>query len=160
VQVRECQFRPNRYNKVRKQYYLCGWNENGNAFAHPVDSVARSKTAMNTYEGGVVLALSRIWDCKPEDVDKVKRNGDVAFVPCTPPIGAVPALQAKIVLAGSHVLTCERIQIKDGVYYAYGPASIRHTKRQHKAVRVGQGCWRVMVGLRFQKWGFSEPTAD
>src|SRR5262249_20524609 len=52
VQVRQCVFHPRRWNKVRKDYYLIGRNENGSAFAHPVNSVARSKNALETLEGG------------------------------------------------------------------------------------------------------------
>src|ERR1700722_810594 len=40
LQVRKSDFHPRRYTSVHKDYFLCGRNENGNCFAHPVDVIA------------------------------------------------------------------------------------------------------------------------
>jgi hypothetical protein len=161
VQVRQCIFRPGRFNKVRKDYYLVGTNENGNAFAHPVETVARSKTAMATASGGVALALSRIWDCPVDDLHAIRRNGDVAFVPLGRlPADAVEVGENGLTFADSHVVTAEHIyRTPDGTHYVKGRAWLRHEKGQHKAVQCS-GVYRVQVGVRAKTWGFTAPTAD
>ena len=73
LQVRQCRFRPGRFNRVRKDYFLCGENENGNAFAHPVDVIATNAR--------VPVALCRIWNVTPSTIPKIIRQGDVAVIP-------------------------------------------------------------------------------
>jgi hypothetical protein len=162
VQVRLCTFRPGRFNHVRKDYYLIGKNENGNAFAHPVESVARSKKAMATVDGGVTLALTRIWNCDAEDLDEIRRNGDIAFIPvfCLPD-SAVRVEENGLTLRDSHVVEADELyKDVDGTYYVRGRARIKHLKRQHKQTNAPRGFWRVQPGLRASNWGFTAPTAD
>ena len=165
VQVRQCQFRPGRFNRVRKDYYLIGTNENGNAFAHPIETVARSKKTFETAEAGVLLALSRIWNCKTDEVDYIVRNGDVAFVP----VVRVPATAQ--VVEGNQITVRESHHVKaladskiyrdaDGTIYVKGIAKIEHSKGQHPTAKVKGGSWRVVAGARAATWGFSSPTAD
>lgn len=153
IQVREARFRPGRYTKVRKDYYLVGRNENGNAFAHPVDATARTT---------IPQALARIWDCDPRDVGDVRRNGDVAFVPVRD-LPDLPEVDGSITLADSHVVSGTlRIEWQPHrvTVYVRGRARLSHTKRQHPTAKVTGGWWRVQVGVRSPVWGFSTPTAD
>jgi len=156
IQVRQARFRPNRYTRVRKDYYLVGRNENGNAFAHPVD--ATSKTPLRR-------VLAGIWGCDPRDLDDIRRNGDVAFVPVRSiPDHAIPTEDLRITVAGSHVVTgsLRVVWHPDGDLdiYTTRRAKIEHAKRQHPTARVRQGWFRVVVARRGSRWGFTRPTAD
>lgn len=164
VQVRQCQFRPDRYNKVRKDYYLVGRNENGTAFAHPVDSVARSRRTFGSAEAGVLIALARLWACDEEDLDEIVRNGDVAFVPERRlPAGAELVGENAVTIRESHhvrALAGGQVYRAKDTYYVTGRAKIEHTKGQHPTARVRDGVWRVQAGIRASSWGFTTPTSD
>jgi len=165
VQVRECVFHPRRWNRVRKDYYLIGRNENGNAFAHPVDSVARSKSALATPEGGVRFALMRIWDCTESQLSRIVRNGDVALIP----LGARDEKRVsgqweqwegnQVLVADSHLVEAPEFYTCGAELYARGRVTIRHIKGQHPTV-TGEGLWRIQHGLRADTWSFTTPTAD
>jgi len=166
VQVRWCRFRPGRYNKVRKDYYLIGRNENSQAFAHPVDSVARSKSALASIQGGVIFALTHIWDCTEVQLYKIIRNGDVALIPLSSrdENRISPHWElwegTKVLIAESHLVEAPQFySSKSGELYARGRVTIRHLKGQHPTV-TGEGLWRVQHGVRADTWGFSRPTAD
>jgi hypothetical protein len=188
VQVRQCIFRPGRFKRVRKDYYLIGRNENGNAFAHPVEATARP-LSLRSPEEAVLYILARVWDCAQEDVDDIKRNGDVAFVPVgTLPEGAELLEQGYAVVRESHHVMalaggkvyrmplCGKAVgapvLASGwvahahtdacrwVYYVAGRAKIEHSKRQHPTARVRGGVWRVQAAERGSVWGFTAPTAD
>ena len=73
LQIRQCIFRPGRFNKVRKDYYLIGKTETGGLFAHPVETPARSKKALETPENTVNWVLGKIWDCSPDELPLIKR---------------------------------------------------------------------------------------
>lgn len=89
IQVRECIFRPGRFNKVRKDYYLIGHTEQGNPFAHPIDSPCRSKKIQDeSAEATVRRVLAGIWQCDESDLADIVRQGDVAFVPARLPRSA------------------------------------------------------------------------
>lgn len=162
VQVRECVFDPRRWNRVRKNYFLIGRNENGNVFAHAAESPARSRKALSRADGPVLWALCRVWDCDVEDLPFIVRNGDVAFVPAgRVPKGAEPVpADEKIVLAESHVLEGEGIFRLAGTYYVARKALLSHSKGQHPTARVARGIWRVVVGHRAGTWSFSLETRD
>jgi len=162
VQVRECVFRPGRYNRVRKDYYLIGRTEKGNVFAHPVDSPARSKKALESPEATVRWALCRIWDVRDQDLDDIERQGDVAFVPVVRlPAGAELTDVREITLRDTHVLTADAIyRTPDGTIYVRRGARLRHTKRQHAPIRAKAGVYRVQPGVRATTWGFTAPQGD
>lgn len=164
IQVRQCIFHPRRFNQVRKDYYLCGYNELGTVFAHPVEIRASGRVVGADPAAGVRLALTRIWRCDEEDLDSIFRNGDVAFVPVARiPNGAVEVAENALVIRQTHhVRTLEGGTLyKHGDdYYITGRAKIEHSKRQHPTARVGLGTWRVQAGIRSAVWGFSSPTAD
>jgi len=160
VQVRQCIFKK-RYNVLHKNYYLIGRNENGNFFAHPIKTIMRNKTALKTIEGGVALALSRIWNCSIDELSDIVRNGDVAFIP----IGKIPAEAKKVssnavIMGKSHKITGD-LWHKGTTVYIKGRGKITHTKGQHPTAVALKGCnYRVQMGVRFEEWNFSQATSD
>jgi len=151
VQVREAVFHPKRFTAVRKDYYLAGRNENGVAFAHPVEATARST---------VRKVLAKVWRCDPRDLDDIERNGDVAFVPVRHPPAELEPVAGPVLLAGSHELTGDLFKSPRGTLYVRRRGTIRHRKGQHPTTRVRDGLWRIQEAVRAQGWGFTTPTAD
>jgi hypothetical protein len=105
-----------------------------------------------------------VWECDVRDLDDVRRNGDVAFVP----VRSIPAdaqlLDGWIVLANSHrvegALRVRWLHDDEIEVYTTRAAQIVHTKRQHPTAKVKVGWWRVQVARREQRWAFARPTAD
>jgi hypothetical protein len=167
VQVRECRFRAGRFNRVRKDYYLLGYVEDGSVFAHPVDSPARSKTALASPEACVAWVLAQIWGCTMADLPEIRRQGDVAFVPATLPASARPLVVQTITVRQTHVIEAHRIwedrwgRGADQVtYYVSRKARAIHTKSEHAPVMVRHGYFRVQPGIRAKVWGFTTPVGD
>lgn len=162
IQVREAQFRPGRFTRVRKDYYLIGRTESGSTFAHPVETPARSKWAMETPEQCVAFVLARVWDCRPQDLGDIERQGDVAFVP----VPKIPASAVKIqsgeavLIRDTHKLTGDVWRDTDGTIYTRRGARLVHTKRQHAPIKAKAGVYRVQPGIRAATWGFTAPHGD
>ncbi|NCC29907.1 MAG: hypothetical protein EOM22_17625 [Gammaproteobacteria bacterium] len=162
IQVREAQFRPGRFTRVRKDYYLIGHTETGATFAHPVETPARSQSAMESPEACVAYVLAKIWNCRVRDLGDIERQGDVAFVPVT----RIPASAAQIVngeavmIRDTHRLTGDVWRDTDGTLYTRRGARLVHTKRQHAPVKAKAGVYRVQPGIRAQTWGFTAPHGD
>jgi hypothetical protein len=164
VQVRECQFRPDRYSKVRKDYYLLGRVESGDVFAHPIESPIRSAIAKTDHEFCVDYVLSKIWNCTIKDLPDIVRQGDVAFVA----VKGIPDTAVGLTTAGSevetiretHRLTGPIYRDCDGTLYCSRGARLVHTKGEHAPIKAKGGYYRVQPGYRASVWGFSEPTAD
>ncbi len=160
IQVREAQFHPGRHTRVRKDYYLIGHNEQGDVFAHAVDSPARSKRALETPESTVRWVLARIWDCDEDDLNNIVRQGDVALIPTRLPKNAELLDETEVILRDTHRLRAERLYRDDDELYAYRRVSIVHLRRQHATVQVYSGIYRVAEGYRAANWGFTAPTVD
>jgi hypothetical protein len=163
LQVRWCRFRQFRYSQVRKDYYLCGYNESGTAFAHPIDSPVRSSRAMQSAEDCVRWAECQIFRCTERQLSRIVRQGDLAFVPAPIPANAEPVPVGQFVIdhEGSHLLQAESALLTpDGRLFVRGGAALVHLKGQHAPVAVAKGSWRVQLGYRAQVWGFSAPTRD
>jgi len=158
VQVRQCIFHPRRFNHVRKDYYLIGRTESGNVFAHPVDTPARSKKALETPEGTVAFVLSRIWDCPSDELHLIVRQGDIAFVPATLPRDAME-IENEVILRKTHRIRGKLFRTPGGKLYCER-ASMVHTKRQHANVRVSGNYYRIQEGIRAAVWGFTTPKGD
>lgn len=161
VQVRQAVFHPKRFTEVRKDYYLIGTTETGTFFAHPVESPARSKWALATPRQTVAFVLSKIWNCKPTDLDEIERQGDVAFVP----VYRIPATAERIesgtvTIRETHRLTGDLYQDTDGTIYTRRGARLVHSKRQHATVKARAGAYRVQPGVRATTWGFTAPKGD
>ena len=162
VQVREAQFRPGRFTQVRKDYYLIGHTEAGGFFAHPIESPARSKTALASPDACVRYVLARIWNCREQDLGDIERQGDVAFVPVPGlPKTATPILNGEaIMIRDTHRLTGDLWRDDAGTIYARRGARLVHTKRQHAPVKAKAGLYRVQPGIRATTWGFTAPHGD
>ncbi|NCC29883.1 MAG: hypothetical protein EOM22_17505 [Gammaproteobacteria bacterium] len=162
IQVREAVFHPNRFTRVRKDYYLIGTTETGATFAHPVETPARSKTALESPEACVAYVLAKIWNCRVQDLGDIERQGDVAFVPVT----RIPASATQIVngeavmIRDTHRLTGDVWRDTDGTLYTRRGARLVHTKRQHAPIRAKAGVYRVQPGIRATTWGFTAPHGD
>jgi len=160
LQVRECHFRPGRFNQVRKDYYLIGRNENGNVFAHPCESPARSKWALSSPENTVEFILCKIWECKPDELALIKRQGDIALIPSPLPAGSIET-ENEIVLRQTHKIIGKIMRAPNGCLFCE-QAKVIHTKGQHTPIKkTRKGNWyRIQSGIRSETWGFSRPTAD
>lgn len=162
VQVRESRFRPNRYTKVRKDYYLCGRNENGRPFAHPV-SYAPIRAAIRKDPGDlaapVLAAMAWIWGCPVAALRDVARNGDTALVP----IARLPHGCAAIGGGRAHVVDSHTVEAAefatDGAVVFARCGTLRHGRGQHPDARL-DGWARVVIGRRERTWDFTAPTAD
>lgn len=161
IQVRECHFRHNRYNRVRKDYYLVGRIEDGTVFAHPVETPARSKKALESPEACIAWVLSQIWDCPINDLPEIRRQGDIAFVPVrrVPPT-AHPLVVQSVTIRDTHRIEADRIWQDGETYYVTRRARALHTKGEHAPVRVRHGVFRVQPGIRAKVWGFTAPIGD
>lgn len=159
IQVREAQFHPKRFTRVRKDYYLIGRTESGATFAHPVESPARSCKAMETPQATVAFVLAKVWSCRVAELGDIERQGDVAFVP----VPRIPAQATKIdgpvTIRDTHVLTGDIWQDGDTFYTRRG-ARLVHSKLQHATVQAKAGVYRVQPGIRNQNWGFTAPHGD
>ena len=156
VQLRQAQFRPGQFTKVRKDYFLIGHNEDGSFFSHPVDSPARSPRALESPEACVQWVLSKIWDCRFEDVGEVERQGDIGLVPVSRlPLGA-EKVEGSIILQDSHKLSGD-IWLAGGIYYTRRGSRLVHVKGEHEPVKAKGGYYRVQPGVRANVWGFTAP---
>ena len=160
VQVREATI--SKYGtSVRKSYLLLGRGENGQPFAHGVESPRRSKTAMESPESTVRWALSaHVWHCDPDDLNHIVRQGDVALVPTrSVPATAQPVDGDTVAVRGSHKLHGQFSRDRDGTLYARGEVQFEHTPGQHAPVHSKRGLWRVQEGERADLWSFVNPRA-
>ena len=160
VQVRQAQFHPGRFTKVRKDYYLIGHTETGGFFAHPVVSPARSSRALSSPQNCVDYVLAKIWDCRMEDLGEIERQGDVAFVPVRSIPKTAQKLDGPVTIRDTHKLTGDIWKDLDGVLYTRRGSRLVHTKRQHAPVRAKAGVYRVQPGVRHTNWGFTAPMGD
>lgn len=157
VQVRQCVFHPRRYNRVHKNYYLIGRNENGRAFAHSVPcGVARRGG-----ENPVVKAQAWIWDVTPKGLKRIVRQGDVALVPARGQQQGVHLSAhhtAQFRVHDSHLLSASEVWLHGRTWYALNPR-LTHAKDQHPTVEA-VGWYEVRIGRRAPQWDFSASTAD
>lgn len=162
VQVRRYdKINKNGWGNVRKNYFLIGYNENGNPFAHPIPSgIIHAAIRKNPSTiSPVNAARAWIWDIKPEQLSDVLRNGDVALIPAkTAEIKkAVVREEKRVRVINSHYLFGKEIRV-NGHLFALNP-TLRHYKRQHPT-QHGIGWYRVAVAKRAKFWDFARPTAD
>lgn len=158
--VRKSDFRPGRFTRTRKDYFLCGRNENGNAFAHPVEVIATN--------ANVRTALCRIWQTTPSVLDKIVRHGDVALIPersVTYSDVEPFDFAGEFAVGDTHIVRAERVYLHktDATVYVNGAVQMRHEKHQHPDIATTlplSKLYRVQLGIRAQTWGFARPTAD
>lgn len=154
VQVRRYEkAHKNWWPSVRKNYFLCGTNEDGSVFSHPITSNV-VHAAIKRKRDVVIAAENWIFD---GDYTHMIRQGDLALIPCTRRPSAEKIPQRKIVLEESHQLTATSIR-QNGHTYAKDPTLV-HLPGTHPTIS-GAGWFRVVVGKRGEFWKFAAPTAD
>lgn len=154
LQVRESMFRPGRYTRVRKDYYLIGRIETGAPFAHALTGIATARTSVRQ-------ALAKIWNCDERDLDDIERQGDIALIPVRHTPANVERVTDDVILRDSHRLRGEVYRAADGTYYTHGRAWLVHLRGEHPTVTPRSSGWRrVQLALRGRLWGHSSPTAD
>jgi hypothetical protein len=162
VQVR--QYRKtskNGYPRVLKNYFLCGYNENKNPFAHSIPSrtVHAAIQKDDSVESPVRAAQAWIWGIKQDQLPQVLRNGDVALIPTKKSFkkGVQPVEKGMFRAVDSHWVYCQK-KYENGSLYAFNP-TLRHMKGQHPTQK-GTGWYKVVVGNRARFHDFAAPTAD
>lgn len=161
VQVREARFHPGRFTKVRKDYYLLGRVESGDVFAHPIESPIKSKLALSDAQYCVNYALSKIWNCKIDDLKDIIQQGDVALIPIVRVPKTVMLLNGEAqLIRDSHKIEGDIWRDIDGALFCRRGAKITHLPGEHKTIKAKSGFYRVQPGCRAEVWGFSAPTAD
>lgn len=167
VQVRQA-FRRYRdgFLNIRKTYVLCGYNEIGTAFRHPVSAHA-VRGAVNAGADPVqtVRASQRwMWGVTSKQLEAVRRQGDILIVPERgTPRGELTEQGTEARLAGTHIVRSERIvTTTNGRLYALRPTLI-HTKNQHRDARapMADNSWySVRVAHEAEAWDFSARFGD
>lgn len=139
------------YPSVRRNYFLIGRNEDGTAFAHPVQSrVVHTAAATGK---NIIRAVQRwMFKCGYEDV---VRQGDVAFVPMQRIKGEL-RIEKEVLLAESHKVVADEIRENGEAIYVLNPSSTHQT---HDSVKL-QGWWKIVVGRRARYWKFARPSKD
>jgi len=170
VQVRHA-FRRYRdgFLNIRKTYVLCGYNENGEPFRHPVGSHA-VRAACNK-EGctpeSVVRASQRwMWGVTDKQLDDARRQGDVLIVPHRgdPTVGEHRPLGSTVTIAGTHVVEAEAIVRVRGKPWVFAKRPVlRHLKGQHRDANapMSDGQWfTVRAAYEADAWDFSARLGD
>jgi hypothetical protein len=171
VQVRMASRRyRNGFLNVRKDYVLCGFNENGTPFRHPV-SAQRIRGAINAGAGPmeVIRAAQRwMWGCTEKQLAEsfYRRQGDVLMVAERgQPKGELIERGTEATLAETHVVRAERlVRIKGKPHlWALRPV-LSHTKGEHRDVRHPltdtDGWFTVRVADTAPAWDYSQRLGD
>lgn len=159
VQVRECQFRPGRYSKVRKDWYMLGRVESNAIFTHAIDSPIRSKLAREDAQFCCDFARATIWGCKIDDLSDIIRQGDIALIPIRKIPEDAVKMSDDLILRDTHKVRGD-VWVKDGVYYTRRGTTVTHSKGEHVKIKATEGVYRIATGYRADVWGFSAPTID
>lgn len=150
----------NGYLSTRKTYFLCGHNENGAPFRHPISSSAvRGAINAGANALGVVRAAQRwMWEVTDNQLSAGVRQGDLLLVP----EHREPKGEHKgqvMTLAESHEIhATEIIEGANGRIYAKNPRII-HSKGQHAPIAV-DGWASVRIGREASAWDFAERIGD
>ena len=143
-----------RWNRVRKNYYLLGTNEDGTAFAHPVHA---NVVHAAIRAGQDVVKSVQDW-VFGGDYAQMLRQGDIALIPMRRACGERTPLRS-MVLEDSHALEASEIRFgAGGVVYAKDPRLV-HLPGAHPPV-AADGWHKVVSGRRAAFWRFAAPTVD
>lgn len=161
VQVRQYEKHyKNGFGNVRKNYFLIGYNENGNPFAHPVSAgvVHAAIKKDSSIESPVRATLAWVWEISQDRLENILRNGDVALIPAVKvPRKNVEIVRTPMVVENSHRVVADEIRV-NGAVYALNP-TLSHDKGQHPT-KQGEGWFKVVVARRSNFWAFAAPTKD
>jgi len=161
IQVRQfIRQNKNWYPQVRKSYFLIGYNENGNPFAHsiPAATVHAAIKRDPSPDSPVKAAQAWIWKINEDQLPHILRNGDVALIPATKvPRNNITIETGMKRIVDSHWIYSKEIRI-NGATYALNP-TLRHLKGQHPTQK-GKGWYKIMVADRASFHDFARPTID
>lgn len=152
------------FGNVRKTYFLCGQNENGNWFRHPVSAhtvrYAAKKDASRTGSDTVKAAQKWIWQVTDRQLTSSIRHGDVLFVPQKPIKNATNSLGTTVTIADSHKILADQLlrHPKRPWVYALNPA-VFHSKGQHDPLEL-EGWYCIRQGRDAKAWNFAERLGD
>lgn len=155
IQVRQYHKRSTRsFARVRKNYFLCGRNEDGTAFAHPVSAHVVRRAVNDDVD--VIQRVQR-WIFDGTEYADVVRQGDLALVPLQRAPAGEELDAATVTLEESHILVADRIKL-NGSLYALNPR-LEHIPGTHPEVD-GSGWYKIVIGQRSDFWNFAAPTID
>lgn len=149
------------WTRMKKSYFLCGFNESGTPFRHPVSSGAVRAAAKSADPVAVVRAAQRwMWGVTPRQLANGVRQGDVLMVrergePVGQDMGKVATL------ADSHRVEAARIvRTASGRIMALNPW-MYHTKNQHDPVVADVEGWHsIRVADEAPAWDFAVRMGD
>ena len=152
IQVRQYEkTSANGWPNIRKNYYLCGYNEDGSVFAHPVESAVIHSAIRR---GADVVQAVQTW-MFGHDYARVIRQGDVGLIP----VRRIPAGETvgqSLTVADHHSIRAAAITRAGGRVYAVDPTL---THPGHDTV-TATGSYEVVVARRAETWKFTTPHAD
>lgn len=150
----------NGYLSTRKTYFLCGHNESGTPFRHPISSSAiRGSINAGANALGVVRAAQRwMWEVTEKQLSSGVRQGDLLLVPeFREPKGEHKG-QAMTLAESHEIHATEIIEGANGRIYAKNPRIV-HSKGQHAPIAV-DGWASVRIGREASAWDFAERIGD
>ncbi|GBQ31411.1 hypothetical protein AA12717_3755 [Gluconacetobacter sacchari DSM 12717] len=184
VQVRQAFriYKRQEFTNVRKTYVLCGFNESGTPFRHPVSAHAVRRACSGSPAETVAAAQRWMWGVTAKQLAESRRQGDILIVPERQAdmraalerkypnlrIDHLTGLDATF-LVSSHAVQAEEILI---VRSPGGSVSrvlakhpiLRHSKGQHATVsapRSGNHGWfSIRLADEAVAWDFSERFGD
>lgn len=159
--------RAKHFMSVRKDYVLCGFNENGTPFRHPISAQA-IRGAINAGAGPVetVRAAQRwMWGVTGKQLEEGRRQGDVLIVPERgEPKGEIFERGTEATLADTHIVVSERLVRVEGKRHLYAVKPVlQHIKGEHADTRapMSDGKWfTVRVAETAPAWDYSVRLGD
>lgn len=150
VQIRKFE-RRRKYPRIRKNYFLIGYNEDNTVFAHPVESRVIHSAIKSDRD--VIAAIQR-W-MFGTDYSHVTRQGDVALIPQRPRTKNTISVHAATI-ERSHILRADEIRSDGESVWAKNPSLTHPT---HPPVSAA-GWHKIVISQRAAYWKFAAPTAD
>ncbi|MBS1054747.1 hypothetical protein [Gluconobacter kondonii] len=150
VQVRHTfkDYENSEFMTVHKTYVLCGFNENGEPFRHPVSphTVRAAIRKSDALEAGVIAAQKWMWGVTDKQLEASRRQGDVLIVPHrgNPKKGDFQSMGTTLILAKTHIIEAEEIIKIPGKPWVFAKKPVlRHTKREHRntTAPMSDGQW-------------------
>jgi hypothetical protein len=144
----------NWWPSIRKNYYLIGRNEDGAAFAHPVEAIV-VRAAIAKGRDPVLAVQGWLWQT---DYATVTRQGDIALVPRQTRPPRVQPVYGPVVVEGAHLVLADEI-VSDGKRLFARAATLIHLRGTHPDV-AAHGWTTVVTARRAASWAFAAPTVD
>ena len=170
VQVRHAfkRYANSEFMNVRKTYVLCGFNESGEPFRHPISAhtIRAAIRKSDALEAGVIAAQKWMWGVTDKQLAESRRQGDVLIVPHrgNPTSGDGQSLGTTLILAGTHIVEAEEIIRIPGKNWVFAKKPVlRHAKGQHRntSAPMSDGQWfTVRAAYEADAWDFSVRMGD